>query len=138
RALRAGPPSPANQPGGAGSRAWRTRQCSRADELAKLPAGGADVLALAPADRRRHARVHQDLLEGEDPRQRRTLERRRLPVVERNEVDLDPDPAQQARERARVVLPVVDAVQEHVLEKDALTRRQRITLHSGHERPEIP
>ena len=81
RAPRGAPRSPASRPGSAGSRASRRRRSarSRRNELAQLPARGADVLALAPPHGRRDARVQEHLLEGEDARQRRPLEAARPP-----------------------------------------------------------
>src|SRR5215475_5804075 len=88
--------------------------------LAKLAAGRADILALAPPDRRRDPGVEQDRLEREDPCERRPPELGPLPVVERDQIDLGLDPAEQADQPLSVVDGVVDVLEHYVLEEHAL------------------
>src|SRR5215475_13643086 len=88
--------------------------------LAELAAGRADILALAPPDRRRDPGVEQDRLEGEDPRERRPPEPGAFPVVERDQIDLGLDPAEQADQPLSVVDGVVDVLEHYVLEEHAL------------------
>src|SRR5439155_19152260 len=94
--------------------------------LPELTARSADVLTLAPPDRGRDPGVEQDRLEAEDPGERRAAELRALPVVERDQVHLGLQVAEQAREAASVVGCVVDVLEHYVLEEDPLPGHQRL------------
>ena len=69
--------------------------------------------------------VGEDAGEGVDTRVRRPLERNARRGVERNQVDLGLDARQQLRQPARILRRIVDAVEHHVLERDAAALLQR-------------
>src|SRR5438105_14883487 len=98
----------------AGTRAGHRRR------LPELAACRSDIFALAPPHRRRDPGVQQDRLEREDPGQRRPPEPSALPVVERNQVHLCLDAAEQAHDALRVVERVVDVLEHDVLEEHPL------------------
>src|SRR6266849_8385081 len=115
----------------AGTRARHRRR------LPELTTRRPDVLALAPPDRRRDPGVQQNRLKREDPGQRRPAVSRTLPVVERDQIDLGLDAAEEARQAMGVVERVVDVLEHDVLEEHPLTRGQRVALDGGEQRCEI-
>src|SRR6266542_2720761 len=128
-ALRGGPGARTCRPGSRGNRASRKRPGSSSRELGgrllpQLSARRADVLTLAPAHGGGDTRTQQDRLERQDSRERWTAEAGPLPVVERDQVHLGANPAQEADEPPGVLEGVIDLVEQHVLEEDPSPRRQ--------------
>src|SRR5437870_3944179 len=102
----------------------------------ELPAGGLDVLPAALADGGADPVRAQDRLEAEDAGARARGEAGAGERVERDQVHLDAQPVQQADEAAGVRVGVVLALEQHVLEGDALAARQRQLAAGAQQRGE--
>ncbi len=101
----------------------------------ELSAGGAGVGAPAATDRRGQMLPNQALHESVDRGFVRTLPAGQVDrvLVQRNDVDLDGDSAQQARQPRRVLRRVVDAGNQNVLHGDAPARFERPAAHGCQE-----
>ena len=105
----------------------------------QLPAGRHDVLAPRRPHRRGVAGAVDDRPERLDPLGVRPLVGRAGPRVEGDEVDLRRDAGDQLDQPPRVGVRIVDALQHHVLEGDALGVRQpRIGPAGVEQRRDVP
>ena len=114
------------------SRTYRSSSaiCCAADFLRpaldnQLTARRADVPPAALPHRHGDVPIGQDLREAVDALIRRPFERNARRRVQRDQVHLCLDPRQQLHQPARVLRRVVDAVEQHVLERDAAALLER-------------
>src|SRR3569832_1031028 len=85
----------------------------------ELAASSKDIAAARRAYRRRVAGLVDDVGELLDPRRARAIVVGARPRIERDQVDLGWNAAQQPHQLTRIGIGIVDVLEHHILERDA-------------------
>ncbi len=106
--------------------------------FSSLAAGSVNVPASRTPHKRWYSRSPQNVLKRRHPLDTRSRKLNPQPRIQRNQIHLAAQPAQQLGHFPRVLGIVVHAAEQHVLERDPLPRTQRKIPRRRHQHLDIP